>query len=105
LAGIDECAEHAIGVHPEDQATRLAAAVADRSGIFVHLTCEPEQIAARLLARDGYALAPSRIRAFTEAYARSSQFSPIMFQLPSSIPRPPYDPVRPAASSQFRRSS
>ena len=52
-----------------DQATRLAVAVADR-GIFVHLTCEPDQIAARLLARDGSAPATPHIRAFTAAYAQ-----------------------------------
>jgi len=53
-----------------DQAARLAVAVAERGGILVHLTCEPVQIAFRLLARDGSAPAPSRIRAFTAAYAQ-----------------------------------
>jgi|HubBroStandDraft_1064217.scaffolds.fasta_scaffold78253_2 thymidylate kinase len=53
-----------------NQAASLAVAVARRGGILVHLTCQPGQIAARLLARDGHAPAVPRIRAFTAAYAQ-----------------------------------
>lgn len=51
-----------------DQAARLAAAAVQRGGVLVHLTGRPEQIAARLLARDGNAPALPRIRALTAAY-------------------------------------
>jgi len=51
-----------------DQAARLAAAAAQRGGILVHLTGQPEQIASRLLTRDGHAPALPRIRALTAAY-------------------------------------
>jgi thymidylate kinase len=49
-------------------ATRLAVAVAERDGILVHLTGQPEQIAARLLARDGHAPPLQHIRALMDAY-------------------------------------
>jgi thymidylate kinase len=49
-------------------ATRLAVGVAERGGVLVHLTGQPEQIAARLLARDGRAPPLQHIRALTTAY-------------------------------------
>ena len=52
-----------------EQAADLAAAAAQRGGILVHLTGQPGQIAARLLARDGHAPAPPRISALISAYA------------------------------------
>ena len=42
---------------------------AQRGGILVHLTGQPDQIAARLLARDGHAPSLPRISALTSAYA------------------------------------
>ena len=51
------------------QAARLAIAAAQRGGILVHLTGQPDQIAARLLARDGRAPSMPRICALTSAYA------------------------------------
>jgi thymidylate kinase len=51
------------------QAACLAATAAKRGGILVHVTCQPEQIAARLLARDGHGPARGRISALTAAYA------------------------------------
>jgi gluconate kinase len=50
-------------------ALRLAAVVADRDGLLVHLTGQPDLIAARLLARDGHAPPVQRLRALTAAYA------------------------------------
>lgn len=52
-----------------DQVAQLAALTAQRGGILVHLTGQAEQIAARLLARDGYAPELRRIRTLTAAYA------------------------------------
>jgi thymidylate kinase len=49
-------------------ATRLAVGVAERGGVLVHLTCQPKQIVARLLARDGHAPSLQHIRALTAAY-------------------------------------
>lgn len=51
------------------QAAHLATAAAQRGGILVHLTGQPSQIAARLLARDGHAPALPRITALISAYA------------------------------------
>ncbi|HEY2579952.1 MAG TPA: hypothetical protein VGI74_26865 [Streptosporangiaceae bacterium] len=51
------------------QATQLAALVAQRGGILVHLTGQPDRIAARLLARDGHAPPLARVSALTSAYA------------------------------------
>jgi thymidylate kinase len=50
------------------QASHLAALTAQRGGILVHLTGQPEQIATRLLARDGYAPELWRISTLTAAY-------------------------------------
>jgi thymidylate kinase len=52
-----------------EQAAHLAAAAARHGGILVHLTGQPDRIAARLLARDGHAPSPPRIRALISAYA------------------------------------
>ncbi|PZS09144.1 MAG: hypothetical protein DLM64_11170 [Solirubrobacterales bacterium] len=52
-----------------EQAAHLAAVAAQRGGILVHLTGQPDQIAARLLARDGQAPSLPRINALTSAYA------------------------------------
>jgi thymidylate kinase len=52
------------------EAVGLAAIVAGRGGTLVHLTGQPEKIADRLLARDGYAPALQRIQAITAAYTR-----------------------------------
>jgi len=49
---------------------RLAATAADRGGILVHLTGQPDVIAARLQVRDGHAPSVQRIRVLTAAYAR-----------------------------------
>jgi predicted ATPase len=56
-------------------AAHLAAAVAERGGILVHLTGQPEEIVTRLLARDGHAPGLERIRALTAAYADVVHFS------------------------------
>jgi thymidylate kinase len=50
------------------EAAELALRVADRGGVFVHLTGSAETIAARLAARDGFAPPLERIRARLEAY-------------------------------------
>jgi thymidylate kinase len=50
------------------QATQLAAIVAQRGGILVHLTGQPDRIAARLLARDGHAPPLARVSALIAAY-------------------------------------
>lgn len=47
----------------------LSAIVAARGGIFIHLTAQPEQIAARLMARDGHAPGLAEIRAVIAGYA------------------------------------
>jgi thymidylate kinase len=52
-----------------EQAAHLATVTGQRGGLLVHLTGHPDQIAARLLARDGHAPTVSRIRALTAAYA------------------------------------
>ncbi len=51
------------------QAADLAAIVAERDGVLIHLTGQPEEIAARLHRRDGQSPPPARIRALTAAYA------------------------------------
>jgi thymidylate kinase len=52
-----------------EQAAHLASITARRGGLLVHLTGHSDQIAARLLARDGHAPAVSRISELTAAYA------------------------------------
>lgn len=49
-------------------AAELALQVADRGGVLVHLTGRPDEIAARLRARDGYAPTPEQIAAVIDAY-------------------------------------
>jgi hypothetical protein len=49
-------------------ASALAVIVAARGGALVHLTSHPEQIAARLLARDGAAPALAEIRVLIDSY-------------------------------------
>lgn len=49
-------------------AAELALRVADRGGVFVHLTGSAETIAERLAARDGFAPPLERIRARLAAY-------------------------------------
>jgi ABC-type uncharacterized transport system ATPase component len=51
------------------QAAQLAGQVARRGGVLVHLTGQPDQIAARLLARDGHTPPLARISALITAYA------------------------------------
>lgn len=51
------------------QTVDLAVLAAQRGGILVHLTGQPDRIAARLLARDGYAPELRRISTLTAAYA------------------------------------
>jgi thymidylate kinase len=52
-----------------EQAAHLATITAQHGGLLVHLTGHPDQIAARLLARDGHAPTVSRISTLTAAYA------------------------------------
>lgn len=65
-----------------DQAACLAATAARRDGILVHLTGQPDQLAARILARDGHAPALARVRALTDAYrdvfTRLADHAPVM---------------------------
>jgi hypothetical protein len=42
--------------------------VAERDGVLVHLTGDPDVIAARLMSRDGTASPPHRLRAIIDAY-------------------------------------
>ena len=49
-------------------AAELAFQVADRGGVLIHLTGRPDEIAARLRARDGYAPSPPQIAAVIDAY-------------------------------------
>ncbi|MGI5232529.1 hypothetical protein [Actinoallomurus sp. CA-142502] len=51
------------------QAAKLAAIVTARNGVFVHLTGTPEQIAARLTARDGHAPSLMEIGALIAGYS------------------------------------
>jgi thymidylate kinase len=51
-----------------DAAAELAFDVADAGGVLVHLTGNPDKIAKRLRARDGYAPSPERIRALVDGY-------------------------------------
>jgi hypothetical protein len=64
------------------QVARLAAAAARHGGILVHLTSQPEQIAARLLARDGRAPALRRIStltaAYTDVFTRLADHAPVI---------------------------
>ena len=50
------------------QARQLAATVAERQGVLVHLTGNPDRIIRRLLARDGHAPARGHIALLTAAY-------------------------------------
>jgi thymidylate kinase len=50
------------------QVAELAFLLADRGGLFVHLTAHPKALAARLKARDGYAPAPDRISTLLRTY-------------------------------------
>lgn len=49
-------------------AAGLTAEVAERGGLLVHLTGQPEILASRLAARDGCAVAADRLEAITTAY-------------------------------------
>jgi thymidylate kinase len=49
-------------------AISLAMLVAERDGVLVHLTGDPEVIAARLMSRDGTAPPPHRLRAIIDGY-------------------------------------
>jgi thymidylate kinase len=64
------------------QAAYLAVETARRPGILVHLTGQPHEIAARLLARDGNAPALSRVSALTDAYrgvfAELADYAPVI---------------------------
>jgi thymidylate kinase len=63
------------------QAARLAAATARRGGILVHLIGQPDQIAARLLARDGHTPELRRIAelitAYTDVFTRLADHAPV----------------------------
>ena len=50
------------------QARRLAVTVAERQGVLVHLTGNPDRIITRLLARDGHAPARGHIALLTAGY-------------------------------------
>jgi thymidylate kinase len=50
-------------------ATNLALAVAERDGVLVHLTGQPEKIATRLQSRDGWSPSLSEIRELLDSYA------------------------------------
>lgn len=49
-------------------AISLATRAAERGGVLVHLTGDPEVIAARLMSRDGTAPPPNRLRDIIDAY-------------------------------------
>jgi hypothetical protein len=51
-----------------DEAAQLAFRLADRGGVFVHLTAHPKALAWRLRARDGYAPTLDWIRTVLRAY-------------------------------------
>ena len=63
-------------------ATTLAVIVAARGGVLIHLTGQPERIAARLLARDGKAPGLEAIRALIDSYssvfARLAEHAPVI---------------------------
>jgi thymidylate kinase len=48
--------------------SELVSRVGERGGVLVHLTGHPDEIAARLRARDGHAPAPEQIRVLLGAY-------------------------------------
>ena len=50
------------------QVAELTFLLADRGGLLVHLTGHPKALAARLIARDGYAPAPDRITTLLKTY-------------------------------------
>jgi thymidylate kinase len=64
------------------EAVQLAGLLAARGGLLVHLTGQPEVIAARLLARDGQAPSLPHLRAITRAYleifARLDAHAPVI---------------------------
>lgn len=51
-----------------DQAAQLAFALADRGGVFVHLTAHPKALAWRLRARDGHSPTLDWIRSVMRGY-------------------------------------
>ncbi len=53
----------------QEQAAQLAAIVADRQGILVHLTGQPDRITARLQERDGHAPPQAHIHSLIAGYA------------------------------------
>jgi len=65
-----------------DQVIDLAAIVADRSGLIVHLSASAEVIAGRLARRDGTAPDLAHLTAlldrYTEVFAHLSQHAPVI---------------------------
>ena len=53
------------------EAVGLSSVVAARDGVLVHLTGQPEEIAARLRARDGHSLPLKGIRELLDAYVNA----------------------------------
>jgi thymidylate kinase len=75
-----------------DQAAQLAATVAERQGVLVHLTGQPERINERLRARDGRAPAQAHISALIAAYADAfgqlAEHAIVLTELPRQLWRP-----------------
>jgi thymidylate kinase len=76
-------------------ATNLALAVAERDGVLVHLTGQPEEIAARLQSRDGRSPSLSEIRKVLDSYAN------IFTALAGAVPIITADPSRWAETERF----
>ena len=53
------------------EAASLASIIAEREGVLVHLTGQPEEIAARLRARDGHSPPLRKIRELLDAYVNA----------------------------------
>ena len=53
------------------ESARLATAIAERDGVLVHLTGRPEEIVARLQARDGQSPSLTEIKELLDAYANA----------------------------------
>ena len=53
------------------EAASLATAIAERDGVLVHLTGRPEEIVARLRARDGQSPPLTEIKELLDAYANA----------------------------------
>ena len=53
------------------EAASLASIIAEREGVLVHLTGHPEEIAARLRARDGHSPPLRKIRELLDAYVNA----------------------------------